>query len=108
MLPVATLPPVILPPLLFEDDDLVAARLLQHRGRHAGAGHGGRAEAQPALGGAVRLPADPGAPDEQSKKGQILISFGKLFEKVCLSVSCGWMPIVNNVRDCTSVLGSAM
>lgn len=28
------------------------------------------------------MPADPGAPDEQSKKGQILISFGKLFEKV--------------------------
>lgn len=25
--------------------------------------------------------ADPGAPDEQSGKGQILISFGKLFEK---------------------------
>jgi threonine dehydrogenase-like Zn-dependent dehydrogenase len=28
------------------------------------------------------VPADPGAPDEQSRKGQILISFGKLFEKV--------------------------
>lgn len=28
------------------------------------------------------VPADPGAPDEQSGKGQILISFGKLFEKV--------------------------
>jgi threonine dehydrogenase-like Zn-dependent dehydrogenase len=28
------------------------------------------------------VPADPGAPDEQSKKGQILLSFGKLFEKV--------------------------
>ena len=27
--------------------------------------------------------ADPGAPDAQSKEGQILISFGKLFEKVC-------------------------
>ncbi|KAL5412478.1 hypothetical protein PMIN03_004250 [Paraphaeosphaeria minitans] len=27
------------------------------------------------------VPADPGAPDEHSKKGQILISFGKLFEK---------------------------
>lgn len=27
------------------------------------------------------VPADPGAPDEQSKKGQILLSFGKLFEK---------------------------
>lgn len=27
---------------------------------------------------------DPGAPDEQSKKGQISMSFGKLFEKVCL------------------------
>lgn len=31
------------------------------------------------------VPADPGAPDEQSKKGQILISFGKLFEKVRLN-----------------------
>lgn len=29
------------------------------------------------------VPKDPGAPDEQSGKGQILISFGKLFEKVC-------------------------
>lgn len=28
------------------------------------------------------VPADPGAPDEQAGKGQILISFGKLFEKV--------------------------
>lgn len=28
------------------------------------------------------VPSDPGAPDEQSGKGQILISFGKLFEKV--------------------------
>lgn len=27
------------------------------------------------------VPADPGAPDEKSAKGQILISFGKLFEK---------------------------
>lgn len=27
------------------------------------------------------VPSDPGAPDEQSGKGQILISFGKLFEK---------------------------
>ncbi|KAF2223571.1 S-glutathione dehydrogenase [Elsinoe ampelina] len=27
------------------------------------------------------VPADPGAPDSQSAKGQILISFGKLFEK---------------------------
>lgn len=26
---------------------------------------------------------DPGGPDAQSKEGQILISFGKLFEKVC-------------------------
>ena len=31
------------------------------------------------------VPADPGAPDEQSKKGQILLSFGKLFEKVSRS-----------------------
>lgn len=29
------------------------------------------------------VPKDPGAADEQSGKGQILISFGKLFEKVC-------------------------
>lgn len=29
------------------------------------------------------VPSDPGAPDEKSGKGQILISFGKLFEKVC-------------------------
>lgn len=28
------------------------------------------------------VPADPGAPDEKSGKGQLLISFGKLFEKV--------------------------
>jgi threonine dehydrogenase-like Zn-dependent dehydrogenase len=28
------------------------------------------------------VPADPGAPDDQASKGQILISFGKLFEKV--------------------------
>ncbi|KAI9656658.1 MAG: hypothetical protein M1831_004568 [Alyxoria varia] len=27
------------------------------------------------------VPADPGAPDEKSKKGQLLFSFGKLFEK---------------------------
>jgi threonine dehydrogenase-like Zn-dependent dehydrogenase len=27
------------------------------------------------------VPADPGAPDEQASKGQILLSFGKLFEK---------------------------
>lgn len=27
------------------------------------------------------VPSDPGAPDEQSGKGEILISFGKLFEK---------------------------
>jgi len=33
------------------------------------------------------VPADPGAPDEQSKKGHILISFGKLFEKVSKQAS---------------------
>ena len=27
------------------------------------------------------VPADPGAPDEKAGKGQILLSFGKLFEK---------------------------
>lgn len=38
------------------------------------------------------VPADPGAPDEQSKKGQILLSFGKLFEKVSTLVlsACGF------------------
>ena len=30
------------------------------------------------------VPSDPGAPDEQSKKGMMLMSFGKLFEKVPL------------------------
>lgn len=29
------------------------------------------------------VPADPGAPDEKSKQGMMLMSFGKLFEKVC-------------------------
>lgn len=28
------------------------------------------------------VPSDPGAPDEKSGKGQLLLSFGKLFEKV--------------------------
>ena len=31
--------------------------------------------------------ADPGASDAQSKEGQILIPFGKLFEKVCYNSS---------------------
>lgn len=31
------------------------------------------------------VPADPGAADEKSKEGQILIPFGKLFEKVLYS-----------------------
>src|SRR5215213_1449447 len=44
VLPVTTLPPVILPTLLLEDDDLVRARLLQHRRGHAGARHGGGAQ----------------------------------------------------------------
>ena len=35
--------PRILPPALLEDDDLLAARLLQHGGGHRGAGHGRRA-----------------------------------------------------------------
>ena len=29
------------------------------------------------------VPQDPGSQDESSAKGQILISFGKLFEKIC-------------------------
>ena len=36
------------------------------------------------------VPADPGAPDEKSGKGQILISFGKLFEKVRLVFFLFW------------------
>ena len=34
------------------------------------------------------VPADPGAPDEKSKEGQILLPFGKLFEKVKLFYRC--------------------
>ena len=30
------------------------------------------------------VPSDPGAPDEQSKKGMMSMSFGKFFEKVCV------------------------
>jgi threonine dehydrogenase-like Zn-dependent dehydrogenase len=30
------------------------------------------------------VPSDPGAPDSNSGKGMLLISFGKLFEKVCV------------------------
>ena len=33
------------------------------------------------------VPSDPGAPDENSGKGMLLISFGKLFEKVRLQIS---------------------
>ena len=29
------------------------------------------------------VPADPGAPDEKAAKGMMMMSFGKLFEKVC-------------------------
>ena len=29
------------------------------------------------------VPTDPGAPDSAAGKGQVLLSFGKLFEKVC-------------------------
>ena len=29
------------------------------------------------------VPSDPGAPDEKSARGMMMISFGKLFEKVC-------------------------
>lgn len=31
------------------------------------------------------VPSDPGAPDSNSGQGMLLISFGKLFEKVCLT-----------------------
>ena len=31
------------------------------------------------------VPSDPGAPDSNSGQGMLLISFGKLFEKVCLA-----------------------
>lgn len=30
------------------------------------------------------VPSDPGAPDDKAGKGQLLISFGKLFEKVSM------------------------
>lgn len=30
------------------------------------------------------VPSDPGAPDEKSRQGMMLMSFGKLFEKVCV------------------------
>jgi threonine dehydrogenase-like Zn-dependent dehydrogenase len=35
------------------------------------------------------VPSDPGAPDDNSGKGMLLISFGKLFEKVC-----GILPLI--------------
>lgn len=42
------------------------------------------------------VPADPGAPDEQAGKGQILISFGKLFEK---GLSLGTGQVSSHARD---------
>lgn len=36
------------------------------------------------------VPQDPGAPDESSGKGMISLSFGKLFEKVCLDLVSIW------------------
>ena len=49
------------------------------------------------------LPQDPGASDEKSAKGQILISFGKLFEKVCrLRVLPPFLPWQEFVRQETS------
>ena len=33
------------------------------------------------------VPSDPGAVDEKSAKGMMSLSFGKLFEKVCLSIT---------------------
>lgn len=35
------------------------------------------------------VPSDPGAPDSNSGQGMLLISFGKLFEKVCSFPSLG-------------------
>jgi len=37
------------------------------------------------------VPADPGAPDEKAGKGQILLSFGKLFEKVRWQMTCRYL-----------------
>lgn len=34
------------------------------------------------------VPADPGAPDEKAAKGMMMMSFGKLFEKVCQARIC--------------------
>jgi threonine dehydrogenase-like Zn-dependent dehydrogenase len=42
------------------------------------------------------VPADPGAPDEQAGKGQILLSFGKLFEKG-LTIGTGQVSIRKGV-----------
>lgn len=36
------------------------------------------------------VPTDPGAPDKLSGEGQILVSFGKLFEKVCAGDPVLW------------------
>jgi threonine dehydrogenase-like Zn-dependent dehydrogenase len=41
------------------------------------------------------VPSDPGAPDEQSKKGMMLLSFGKLFEKVRFLGSLARTPAAN-------------
>ena len=53
------------------------------------------------------VPADPGAPDEQSKKGQILISFGKLFEKVRLYSFENVRSSADIARDCRWAQDSA-
>ena len=45
------------------------------------------------------VPADPGAPDEQSKSGKILISFGKLFEKVRID-AVARLTVANRDRAC--------
>jgi threonine dehydrogenase-like Zn-dependent dehydrogenase len=46
------------------------------------------------------VPADPGAPDEQSKSGRILISFGKLFEKVSSKPPYSMKCSLRISRDC--------
>lgn len=53
------------------------------------------------------VPADPGAPDAQSGKGQILISFGKLFEKVSVAAGCVRKLANLGYRGCLLVLVNA-
>ncbi|MCJ1396846.1 hypothetical protein MMC11_000036 [Xylographa trunciseda] len=45
------------------------------------------------------VPSDPGAPDEKSKQGMMLMSFGKLFEKASHSGFCIWLADMDLLRQ---------